>query len=192
MATDITICSNALMLLGDDPIASLADNTKRATLCANLYPIARKEILRAHPWNCLITRVQLAPRSDTPPFGWSKWFNKPGDWIRTLGVGRDGCQDDYVSEGGRFLANTNVLSLIYTADKLEGDWDDLLVSVMTKRMELALAYPITKSTSLKDSLEGALYSRAGILAMAKRIDGQESPPEDFGDSPLISIRGGGY
>ena len=37
MATEVSICSNALRKLGDDPITSLADNTERARLCKILY-----------------------------------------------------------------------------------------------------------------------------------------------------------
>lgn len=33
MATDVSICSNALRRLGDAPITSLTDDTERARLC---------------------------------------------------------------------------------------------------------------------------------------------------------------
>jgi hypothetical protein len=186
MASDVEICSVALMSLGDDPINSLADETRAATLCANLYPPARLEVMRAHPWNCCVTRVILAPLSAAPAYGYGKQFTKPSDWLRTLDVGENGNQD-FRFEKGRFLADTDALYLRYIADVSEGNWDALLVHVMTKRMRYALAYPITKSTSLEAEAK-ADYEAA--LKQAKSVDGQENPPEEIGDSPFIDCRGG--
>jgi hypothetical protein len=49
----------------------------------------------------------------------------------------------------------------------------------------AMAYPVTSSTTLRDSLnqEGQFK-----LKVAKAIDGQDQPPEEFGDSPLTMAR----
>lgn len=188
MATEVSICSAALLKLGDAPIASLAENTRAATLCANVYPLARLDVLRAHPWNCCVTRVLLSPLVAAPAFSWRYQFSMPGDWLRTMQVGEDGCQLDYQFESNRILANTDTLPLIYVADVTEGNWDSKLVQVMTLRMEQDLAYPITKSTSLAEA-KAAQYERA--LKQAKSIDGQENPPEDWNDSPFVQVRGGG-
>lgn len=189
MATDIEICSNALMLLGDRPIASLSEGTKQAILCANLYPLARKEVLRSHVWNCAVKRVQLAALAAAPAYGWTHQFAKPGDWLRLLDVGECG-QDEYAFEGNRILANQSSLKVRYLADITEGYWDFSLVDVMVKRMEAGLAYPITKSTTLAQMKE-QIYR--GALRAAKAIDGQENPPEQYGDTPFLSVRGGqGY
>ena len=37
MATEVSICSNALRRLGDSPITSLSDDTERARLCNSFY-----------------------------------------------------------------------------------------------------------------------------------------------------------
>ena len=190
MATDVEICSNALVLLGDHPIASLADGTQRAVICANVYAIAKADILRRHNWNCTIRRVILAPEATTPPFDWRYQFARPDGWLRTVQVGRNGQLLEYAVEGVRIMANTNVLPLVYVANVNEGEWDALLTHVMIKRMEMDLAYPITKSTSLRDSLKQEFYAKGlGVLAQAKTVDGQENPPEDWADSPLARVRG---
>jgi hypothetical protein len=191
MATDVSICSAALLLLGDKPIASLGEAGQKAQLCANLYPIAKRATLRCHPWNCLIKRVVLTPLASAPAFDWRYQFALPGDVLRILQVGHTGSTLPYETEGGRILCNTDQLPLRYVADVTEGNWDDLLVDVMVKRMECDLAYPITKSTSLRDSLLTEFMRPAvGVLAKAKNVDAQENPPEDWGDSPFLSVRGG--
>ena len=55
MATEVSICSNALRKLGDDPITSLTEDTERARLCNAFYNTARDSLLRSHPWNFAIT-----------------------------------------------------------------------------------------------------------------------------------------
>jgi hypothetical protein len=81
--------------------------------------------------------------------------------------------------------------LHYLASKDVSEWDANLANVMVRRMQLELAYPITKSASLRDVLRQEYYAKGvGVLAAAKSVDGQENPPEDFGDSPLIAVRGG--
>ena len=60
MATEVSICSNALRRLGDNPITSLTDDTERARLCNSFYADARDAVLRLHPWNFAITRASLA------------------------------------------------------------------------------------------------------------------------------------
>ena len=61
MASPVSICSNALILLGDKPIASFTDGSKAAQVAANLYPDAKRDFLRGHPWNAAIKRATLAP-----------------------------------------------------------------------------------------------------------------------------------
>lgn len=190
MATDIEICSNALLLLGAKPISSFSEVSDAARLCANTYPLAKRDILRRHNWGCCTKRVILSPEVAQPPFDWKYQFARPADWLRTLQVGYRGQEIDYVTEGVRVMANTNVLPLVYVAEVTEGEWDSLLTHVMVKRMEMDLAYPITKSTSLRDSLKQEFYARGvGVLAQAKTIDGQENPPEDWNDSPFLQVRG---
>lgn len=187
MATDIAICSRALVLLGDDPIASLSENTKRASICNNLYPVAKRSVLRAHVWNCAVTRVALAPLAGSPVGGeWGYWFAMPGGLLRVLGVG-DLEKDEYTFEGRRILTNVSSVTLRYVDDITEGYFDALLTDLMTARMAADLAYPITKSASVAQ-VKQAEYR--DTLRTAKAVDGQENPPEDFAASPFIDARAG--
>ncbi|KAK6697243.1 hypothetical protein SNK04_014161 [Fusarium graminearum] len=66
-ANAVTICSNALLSLGAQPISSFDEAGGAAQLdraIAGLHPQVRKAVLRSHPWNCAIRRVQppLTPR----------------------------------------------------------------------------------------------------------------------------------
>ena len=79
MATEVSICSNALRRLGDAPITSLTDDTERARLCNSFYVPSRDLVLRSHPWNFAVTRPTLAQLSDTPAYEYSYQYALPND-----------------------------------------------------------------------------------------------------------------
>lgn len=195
-AAAVAICSNALMLLGAKPIASFNEasaagsNLDRAKLCASLYPMVRKALLRGHYWNSAARRVLLSPDVTPPTFGYSYRFQLPGDWLRTWAVGDENGRQRiaYRTEGRHLLSNEVSLPLLYAADIDETDWDSLMVEVMTAAMAYRLAYPVTASTSVEELKLGELRE---LLRQARAIDGQDDPPETFGDSPLLQSRLGG-
>ena len=79
MATEVSICSNALRRLGDDPITALTDDTERARLCNAFYVPSRDLVLRSHPWNFAVTRATLAQLSDTPVYEYGYQYAFPND-----------------------------------------------------------------------------------------------------------------
>ncbi|CNK10251.1 Uncharacterised protein [Yersinia aldovae] len=185
MASDISICSNALLVLGAHPINSFTENTDHARLCANTYPSVRDDLLRKHPWNCAVFRISLAP-SDTPPvFGYSNQFPVPSDCLRILSVGAEGYEIPYQVEGKYILANTNAVMLRYIKRIDEASWDSALVQVAEVAMMARLAYAVTGSASLRDSMA---QEAAFALRQAKSIDGQEEPPEELGGYPTLESR----
>ncbi len=196
MATDVQICSNALLMLGSKPIASFDEaaapsGIKTALLCGALYPQVKRAILRRHTWNCAIRRVQLSPDVTPPPFGYTYRFQKPGDWLRTLEVGnrKNSERLEFRDEGGYFVTDEGVFPLVYLADTPEGAFDALLTDVMTMAMAFRLAYPVTASTSVEDA---KLRELQGFMQEARAIDGQDDPPDTFGDLRLLRARFGGY
>lgn len=185
MATPVSICSNALLLVGAQPIASLTEGTEKSRLCANLYQPTVDAILRAHTWNCCVKRVILAPNATAPTFDYTAAFNLPSDWLRTLQVGEYGNEIPFVTEGRKILANTTSLPLRYVARVGEDQWDSSLIDLVTLAMCAAIAYPVTKSAALAQTKRDDF-----LLAkkLAKAIDGQDDPPETLGDFPSYNSR----
>lgn len=191
MATGVSICSNALLMLGAQTINDFADqlNLDRAKLCANLYPTVRDDMLRSHPWNCAIKRAVLAPDAVAPAFGYTHSFELPADFMRVLEVGTNGAQIDYLVEGRTIQADTTVLELRYVfRNEVENTWDAHLVKLVTLAMAAALAYPVTQSSALQQSFEQKLEM---TLKRARAVDGQEDPPQTLGDERLLRARFGG-
>jgi hypothetical protein len=194
-ATAVSICSNALLRLGADPINSFTEgestgsNLDSARLASNLWPTVRRQVLRGHIWNCALKRALLSPDTTAPAFGWSSRFQKPGDWIRTVAVGLE--PEDryvYISEGNYFLSDEGSLPLLYVYDNDNpATYDSALVAALEVSMAAAMAYPITKSTSLADAFTALAREH---LSGARVADGQDDPPETLGDFPLIASRYG--
>lgn len=191
MASDVSICSNALLALGDKPISSFDEATQiggldRARLCANLYPQVRNNLLRRLQPNCAKARVILAPDSIAPAFDYTNRFLLPGDFLRIVSIGQKDDADDYQLEGRYILANVSTLYLRYVyQNENVASWDSMLVSAMELAMKAVLAYPITKSTAEKDSCKQELEM---YLRQYRAIDGQDIPPETLGDFPLLNAR----
>lgn len=195
MATEVSISSNALLRLGGEPISSFNEadpagsNIERVRLAVNLWPTVRRLMLRAHYWNCAIKRVLLSPDSTPPEFGYTNRFQRPADWLRTLQVG-ESPQDkiDFVTEGNYFLCDEDAFPLVYIYDNTNpATYDAALVACMEAAMSWAMCYPVTKSTSLRETLAGELKDQ---LALARAIDGQDDPPQTLGDFPLYASRFG--
>lgn len=193
MTTPVSICSNALLMLGDNPIADFDEGTDRALLAANLWPTARDYVLRRHPWNCAIARVVLSPDVTAPAFDFSYQFTLPSDWMRTLSVGQEGEQPRYRIEGRKILMDSNVCKLRYVfRNENPATWDAMLVMAMTRVMRALFAYPIGQSASLEQLIETELQM---YLRESRTVDGQEDEPEAFDQSPLYDARfssTGGY
>ncbi len=186
MTSAVAVCSNALLLLGDDPIASFDENSERARLCSNLWPMVRNDFLRRHTWACTRKRVILAPEATTPDFDWAYQFLLPGDWVRTIQIGEIGSRDPYQMEGRRILADTSTLYFVYVwANTDTEQWDSAMVDAACAEMCARLAYPITQSASLAE-LKRTEANHA--MRVAKAIAGQDNEPEDWADSPFVQAR----
>ena len=190
-ASTVSICSNALLLLGDKPISDFSENNDRTRIVSNIYSYKRDRVLRLHPWNCATKRVILSPTTEPPNFGWSYQFILPGDWLRTLSVGLEGAPEDFASEvdnsGNKvILMNNKVCRLRYIwRNDVESSWDSLLVDVMTQIMVAALTYPITRSTTKQATEEEIVKA---VLKTSRTVDGQEETPQTLGDFPLLANR----
>lgn len=184
MATAVSICSNALLMLGDTPINSLEDGSERARLAANLWPQMRDYVLRSHPWNCATKRVVLSPEATAPEFDFSYSFLLPGDWLRVLQIGERGERPEYQIESGKILMHQAVCKLRYVwRNDNPATWDSLLVHAMTLVMKAAFAYPVTQAGSIEQLAQQVLQP---LLKEARAVDGQEDDVDYMDDSPMYA------
>jgi len=188
----VSICTQALLSIGDKPISSFTESNDRARVCANVYPTLRDATLRAHPWNSAKKRATLAPLADAPAFGWARQFLLPSDCLRLLQVGAHvigvSGRPDFELEGRSVLSNLRSMPIRYIfANYNESTWDSMLVEAMVLTVAASIAYPITKSTTLMQAKQAELVT---FYRSARAVNGQEEPPETLGDFPLLALRMG--
>tara|TARA_R110002051_G_scaffold114232_2_gene186804 strand:+ start:154 stop:735 length:582 start_codon:yes stop_codon:yes gene_type:complete len=191
MATEVSICSNALRRLGDDPITSLTDDTERARLCNAFYTPARDAVLRLHPWNFAITRAALAQLSAAPAYGFSYQYALPTDpyCLRVLGME----YEDYIfkienveTHGRVLLTDESTAKILYVARITDPTvFDSMFVDVLTAKLSVDLAYPVTNSTNLQDKLQKLYQAK---LSEARSIDGQEGFIDDLVSDTFTNFR----
>ena len=190
MATELSICSNALRRLGDDPITSLTDDTERARLCNSFYSDTRDAVLRLHPWNFAITRATLAQLSTTPTYEYAYQYALPTDpyCLRVLSME----YEDYIftvensTEGRVLLTDESTAKIKYIARITDTAlFDTLFVDTLTAKLSAELAYPITGSASLQAQME-KIYQQK--LSEARSIDGQEGFPTDLVSETFTDFR----
>ena len=186
MASVIDICSNALLLVGAQTISALDEGNDRARLVANLYDGVKNAVIRSHPWNCCIKRVALAPLSESPAFDYAYQFLLPPDCAKILQVGEYRQEIDYRIEAGCILADETAVFLKYVSKDIdESQFDDLLSDAIMYAMASRVAYPLTQSATLQQTMEQKL---AMVMREARSVDGQDDPPETLGDNALVNSR----
>src|SRR5262245_30903303 len=161
-ATDITICSDALSLLGAEPIVSFDEDNDRARLSARHYPNSRDEMLERVPWKCARKRVALALSSQSVVFGLnSAMFALPGDcifpWRTNLDIEEGGDGDiPWEVEGNFIVTSVSALNLHYIYRLLDtSQFDPLLAKAITYDLMEKLD---RKSTRLNSSHLGISYA----------------------------------
>lgn len=191
MATEVSICSNALRRLGDDPITSLTDDTERARLCNSFYVPSRDLVLRSHPWNFAVTRATLAQLSDTPAYEYSYQYALPADpyCLRVLEMQYKDYVfkiEHYASQGRVLLTNESTAKILYIARVTDTAlFDSMFVDVLTAKLAVDLAYPVTNSVKLQDQMQKLFQQK---LSEARSVDGQEGFIDDLVSDTFTDFR----
>ena len=188
MASFVEITSNALRLLGDDPITSLSDDSERARLVNALYEEVRDEVTRAAMWNCAKDRQVLASLATTPAFGWSFYHQLPSTCLRVVDVLSGDIRVEHEIEGRKLMTDESSVNLIFLKKITDpNDMDSLFIGVYTAKLAAELAEPITGSRTLAEQM-WTLYDRK--VREARTIDSQEGTVSNLDIQQLVDARAG--
>ena len=187
VASVVELVNNALMELGEpNLITSLSDPTRPAILANQKYAGVRDATLRAYPWNCAITRKNLAPVSAAPVYEWSQAFNLPPDCLRVLGL--ELLSDEWTVEGRQILTNATSINMKYIKQVTDvTQFDALLCEALASRLAHALALPITQSNSVREAMWENYKAK---LKEARSIDAQENASQRVEASEWLESRFG--
>jgi len=177
----ISLSSNALLLLGHEPIASFEDGTSGATIAANLYENSYLSQLTNHRWRFATKKGRLARLTTSPESEYQYAFQMPSDCIYLIKAS----VADYQVYGDQLYTNNLEVDVDYTYRVKE----DKLPPYFTKMLEFFLAAQFAVSLT-GDIEKGKYFSMLYIteLKRAKFADSTQTPQDTFVDSPYLLIR----
>ena len=191
----VAICNSALLKIGEERISSLSENNKRAKICNEQYEKIRDEVLRSHPWNFAIKRVQLAQLTTTPIFGFDYQYELPSDCLRVLrAIAGDSTLQRSADirhqiEGNYLLANETSVKIQYIAKITDTTYyDSNFIEALALKIAADIAYPLVQSITLKQEL---LEEYREHVQHSRTYSGQEGTPQDFIEDYWLNARFGG-
>ncbi len=153
MSSEVEIINSALNMLGATNIISRGEDSKSARVSNQRFDAVRDAVFRAHPWNCLMTRINLAADSDTPAFDWSYQFTLPSDPFCLRVMRLDKLDIDFLVEGRKILCDEESINLLYLARVTDpNQWDSLLIETIAARLAADISFSVVQSTSLTANL----------------------------------------
>ena len=175
MSSETEICNTGIIeYLGEEPIASIDDDeSKTARMCKAIFGEKRDYLLRVHPWTFSQHRVALAPTTDTPPWDWEYYFEKPHDFLRVWEFQKEGVL--YKIEGDYILANDDTQYFVYgrqvtDPNKMDPLFRACLGALLAKTICLAITGSYEKYRAAKGGYES-------LLDQARMVDSMEDATE---------------
>jgi len=177
MTAAVDLANSALNTLGATNITSLTEDTKTARIVNQRYPFVRDAVFRAHPWNCLITRVALTADSATPVFGYTKQYSLPNDPFCLRVLRLEEMDTVYRIEGRKLLINADTVKIAYVGRVLDvNQYDTLLMETIVARLAAEVCFNLTNSNTLTSQMN-QLYEQK--LSEARFVDATEGTPQNL-------------
>jgi len=174
MASEVDIINSAMNMIGASNIIARDEDSKAARVSNQRYDSIRDAVLRAHPWNCAVTRRSLAPDSESPAFDWDFQFTLPADpyCLRVLRL--DYLDIEFRVEGRKIVSNESSINLIYIARVTDpNEYDTLLQESIAARLAADVSFTLSQSTSLTQNMFNLYESK---LKEARFVDATEGTP----------------
>ena len=197
MPSVVDICNEAMDLLGAATITALTEDSKEARLSNRRFETVRDQVLRAHPWNAVIERKELAQDSAAPAFGFSYQYTLPTNpyCLRVLSfwngnvdneIAAYDSQNMFKVEGRKVLTDETTCRIVYIARITDTEqYDSLLSSTIAHKLASEVAYAITGSNSIAQQMFQLYQAR---LSEARSMDAAEGMPDKIIADTFINSR----
>ena len=172
-ASDVSLSSNAMILLGGSTIASFTEQSAESEIAANLFDHSYKAILTEHRWRFATRQATLARLSAKPNDIYEYQFQLPTDLlylIRAVTV-----QDYEIFEDKLYTNHTEVhIEYIYniSSDKVPSYWTKMFEYYLASQFAIPLTGDVEKA-----SYYGQQYEKAKVKA--KFADSSQRPARAF-------------
>ena len=182
MATDISMCSNALLLIGHSTISSFTDPGAGPEVAANLYDTTYENLLTQHRWRFATAKRQLSQLTSSPLNEWQYAYTLPADYLTGFRVYPS---TDYEIYENKLYSNENEIAIDYIFKPDESRLPAYFVKLMEFHLAAQFAIPVTDNTAKAEEYRRMYEDQ---LRRAKFIDSQARPSDGFVDSPFLEVR----
>lgn len=183
MITQLKLYNDALRELGERELASLSENREPRRRLDGVWDNDLIDyVLEQGQWNFAIRTILLTYNpSIEPPFGYTRAFDKPTDWIRTVGLSTDPYfqipLDLYRDEAGYWFCDTDEIYVSYVSnDNAFGNdlslWTSSFGQYVSAHMALKILVSLTQNKTSQEKLERRVKK---LLAKAKSLDAMNQP-----------------
>jgi len=198
--TKLSICSEALIMLGAAPLSSFATGTDEAQIADRLYDDVRDTLLMQHAYSWSVKKVRLAQLAGTPINEWKYTYALPGDILgnpkavfNTGAIGALPVRDFEVYSLGLYT-NYEDVWIDYQFRPEPAIFPPYFVRLLKMALAAEFAEPITDQITKADYYHAKAYGapaenmRGGLVRVAINIDGADRPAQQIQEFPISDIR----
>ena len=199
--TDISICSEALILLGASAISSFSEGTPSATACSALYAGVRDNLFAKYPWSWSIKKTQINRLVDAPTNEWKYAYQLPSDMLSgvmaVFNSGGDAARP--INEGweiyeDKLYTNLTTVYIDYQFPLTEAKMPTYFVKLLRTALASELAIIVTDQISKADYFRALAHGtpgengRGGMFREAVNIDSRGQLNKSIDDFTLVEVR----
>lgn len=198
--TKLSICSEALIMLGATPLSSFTVGTDEAQVADRLYDDVRDTLLMQYPYSWSIKKVKLAQLVQTPINEWKYIYALPGNLLgnpkAVFNVGAVGAtpQRDFEIYGDGVNTNYEQVWIDYQYRPEPFEFPPYFVRLLKTALAAEFAEPITDQITKADYFHSRAYGspaenmRGGLVRVAINIDGADRPAQQIQEFPISDVR----
>ena len=205
--TDVTICSEAIVILSAAALTSLTDGRVTDDACNRLYPDLKVHLLTVYPWTWTLKKVQLTKDTTDPVNEWDNAFDLPSDIIGSPIAVFDSSSSGIhprrygwelygrsTFDRGQLFTNLDTVYIDYQHLISESLMPAYFVRLLRFALAAEIAMVVTDQISKAEYYRNIAYGspgeggRGGLLREAMNIDGRGRPSEIIEDYTLVNAR----
>lgn len=182
MATDISMSSNALLLIGHETINSFTDAGAGARSASNLYATVYEDALTGYPWRFAMGKVALSKLTADPLNEWANAFQLPGDLLL---VYRTYPRSTFEIYEDKLYSDQETIEIDYWFKPAETTLPPYFVKYMQYALAAEFAISVTDNRTLAELFD-AKASQQKLIAMNR--DSQGRTNNAIESAPFLEVR----